>query len=1184
MFASRVPCLAFLLLFVLVMSAVLVPAVAQTTPATPVASRIVTPINDAVRVTIPNSTHPMAKPAYDIGGLDGATALQRVILVLGGSSDQEWQARTLVDSQQTKGSPDYHKWLTPAQYGQKFAPSAQDIAQVTGWLQQHGFTIGSVAKSGLWIEFSGTSAQVETTFQTQMHQYLVSGELHVANATNISIPAALAPVVRGVLSLHNFYAQPMLQRSHTMGPRTVNRSHPNATDASGDHFVTPGDVANIYDLNPLYNNQTAAGTINGSGQTIALVAVGNINLADVAAFQGVFGLPANPPNIILNGPDPGIDGASDEASLDVEYSGAIAPDATIDLVVSGGTLTTDPVALSAAFIVDQNLAGVMSMSFGICEAALGTGSTLLNDGNPFWNALWEQAAAQGISASVSSGDTGAAGCDPNGGITAASQGLGVNGLGSTPFNTAVGGTEFNEGTTPTTFWNTTNAANLSSAIGYIPEKVWNDSCSPTTVGSFCQQDDIFSLASGGGGVSSTYAVPSYQTLSIEGLTGAGFPKRPVPDVSLDAANDHDPYIFCFTPPGSPQDCAVDTVNNTVSFSNFAGGTSFSSPEFAGIMALVDEAVAGRQGLANQTLYALAATESSSFSTCNSSNRTNPATGAAPACTFNDVTTGNNGVPGNDTLSGGAFVPPGDTSGQLGYNAETGYDPAIGLGSVNAALLVNAWASLAKGFLGSTTTLTTSPTTIDITHGTSVSVSVSVARQGTTGTPSGSISLLASGGNLPSNLGITSEALSGSGGTATAGPASVSNLPGGTAYNLTASFPGDGTFAGSTSNAITVTVSPENTTTTLQSFIFNETNGTFTTGTSVDYGDANNILVVDADSVGSSGLLPASGIDTFNFNTLATQIGIDNSGIGEIADCFLPLTACLAPGTYTVSASYSGDGLSYNGSSTAASITITITPGIDTPAVQAPPVVGINDSFTLGAVIGTGLGTIVPTGTVQFQNNGTNLGNPVTLSAGQASMPATFSAATNSVTVQYSGDGNYKAENSQAFVVTAVQTPFSFAAITSSQTITPGQNATYSLTLNGNSGFSGQVSFNCTGAPSGATCAVAPNPATLSASATSVPVTVVVSNTSNARLAPHPFRSLPFVFAGLLGLVVAGARRKPKHRLLMLMLLGVLLVVGVCSCGGGGGGGVTATPQNFTLTLTGTSGSITSTTTLTLTVN
>lgn len=1164
----------------------LVPATAQNVTSREHLSQIVEPVDDSVRVTIPRSTHPMARPAFDIGPLDGSTAFPRMIMVLKGSPDQEYQARTLIDGMHTGGSPNFHRWLTPEEFGQMFGPSQQDIGQIANWLRQQGFTVGSVAKSGRWIEFSGTSAQVESAFRTQMRQYMVQGELHVANASDVSIPAALSPVVQGVLSLHNFFGKPMLQRSPHKTPYILERGNPNATGGNGFHAITPGDLATIYNLNPLYNGSTSLGTINGSGQTIAIVAIGNINISDVNTFRQVFGLPSNPPTVILNGPDPGLNNASDEATLDVEYSGAVAPNATIDLVVSGGSLTTDPIALSSSFIVDQNLAPIMNASFSICEQGLGA------SGNAFWNALWQQAAAQGISVFVSSGDTGAAGCDPNlsSSSTAALGGLGVNGFGSTAFNTAVGGTEFNEtvnGGVATTFWSPMplpGSKPFATAIGYIPEMVWNESCSPTTAGSVCQQNDFFVLASGGGGISTQWAVPSYQTLNIQGLSGAGFPNRPVPDVSLTSSAGHDPYIFCFTPDPTQPDCQVN--GGQLSVNNLAGGTSFASPDFAGIMALVNQAAGNgtppaagsRQGLANFVLYTLAANESQGaggFGSCNSSSQTNPLMPPGSQCVFNDVTAGNNGVPGNDTISG--FVPPGDQSGQNGFKAVAGYDPAIGLGSVNATALVTNWVAASKNFQGSVTALQSNPTTINITHGMPVQFTANVTKNPTGSGPTGNIAIVTSqaapqGGTFAVGAGaLSSGSFTGS----------FNNLPGGN-YSVTAHYPGDGKFAGSDSAAISATVVPEGTTTTLQSLIFNANDGTHSPGATVGFGDPIHILAIDGHAAGISGLLPSSGNVSFTDNSNPLQqVGIDNSGIAEFADCFsttgTPVN-CLTIGTHTITGAYSGDGLSYNGSPASTPITITVTKG--TPiAFLAPGVTtaGAGVPF-LASVLMVVNGTVSPTGTVQIFDGATAVSSQLTLNVGQASAQITLTAGgMHNLTAQYSGDSSFNTTTSAVAVVT-VAAPFNFTTAAPSQTIAAGGTATYNLTLNGVGGFSGTVNFSCTGAPGGSTCTANPNSANLSSTTTSVPVSVTVSNTANARLMPpRTLRGLPFVFAGVLVAGFLGLRRKSK--LMVMLCLGVFLLAGLVACGGS----TAKPPTNATLMVTGTSGSTTSQIQLNLTI-
>ena len=618
-----------------------------------------------------------------------------------------------------------------------------------------------IARGGLVIEFSGTASQVKEAFHTAIHSYAVDGAQHFANASDPQIPAALAQVVAGISTLHNFQKQPAI---HVLGTATriANTSEwqPEFTyqgPAGAMHYLAPGDFSRIYNTAPLYK-----GGIEGTGQSIAIVGRSNLFLSDVQIFRIAFGLPANDPQIILDGPDPGdlFGQEESEADLDVEWSGAVAPNATIKFVVSASTNTTDGADLSAEYVVDNDLAPVMSTSFGECEAMLGQAE------NAFYNNLWEQAAAEGITVVVASGDSGAAGCDnPNAGP--ATQGAGVSGLASTPFNVAVGGTEFNENGNDSAYWSPTNGPDQSSVLGYIPEDVWNESCADAN------QCGSVTLFASGGGPSSIYAKPSWQA-------GPGVPndgKRDLPDVSLAAAALHDGYLLC-----QDGSCLTDGQGRLFN-AEVVGGTSASAPTFAGIMALVAQRTKSRLGLANFVLYPLAAAENDA--NCNASGP------PQNSCIFNDDTHGNNNVPG-----------------QAGAAATPGYDLATGLGSVNAANLVANWGSV--GLRGTTTTLALSPTII--THGQSVTATASVAPATGTGTPTGEVALVTGG---PGDLNL---------GSLTGGQiaSAVLSLPGGS-YTATATYGGDGTYGPSTSSGVAVTVNPEPST---LAFSTSETNITY----------------------------------------------------------------------------------------------------------------------------------------------------------------------------------------------------------------------------------------------------------------------------------------------------------------------------------------------------------------------
>ncbi len=593
------------------------------------APRVRQQIDNARVMRLPRTTHPLTGTGRDLGRTSAALPMDRIQMQLMGSDAQQAELDQLTADQHDPNSPRFQQWLTPEQFGKRFGPAQQDVDAVVGWLLDSGFQVDAVGRGRRTIEFSGTAAQVERAFHTQMRHYEVAGERHLANSSDISIPEALAAVIGGVASLHDFRHKPL---HRVLTP---------LTDLSGGaHGLSPYDFATIYNVTPLWN-----ANFDGTGQSVAIAGRTNIKLTDVTSFRSTFGLAGNNTQVILNGKDPGIvsSGEETEADLDVEWSGAVAKNAAIKFVVSASTNASDGVDLSNQYIVNNNLAPVMSVSFGACEASMG------NSGNAFYGALWQQAAAQGISVFISAGDSGSAGCDNPNATTPASLGLGVNGLASTPYNVAVGGTQFTDTTSPATYWNTANDSRVASAKSYIPEKTWNES-SYTSANAGTNN-----LFAGSGGVSSFYATPAWQT-------GTGVPTgdpaaptqhhRYLPDVSLTASG-HDGYLVM-------QEGGLYLV----------GGTSASSPSFAGLMAIIDQYTGGRNGNPNTRLYALAK--------------------QSPAA-FHDVTLGANAVPcagGSPGCSTGA----GTVGVMNGYNAGTGYDLATGLGSVDAYALAFNWGS------------------------------------------------------------------------------------------------------------------------------------------------------------------------------------------------------------------------------------------------------------------------------------------------------------------------------------------------------------------------------------------------------------------------------------------------------------------------------------------------------------
>jgi hypothetical protein len=1070
---------------------------------------ITQPIMEGQVTTLKGNTHPLARPQFDIGIAPPDLSMQRMLLVLKRSPEQEFASRKLVDDQQDKASPNYHKWLTPDEFGVQFGPSDQDLQLVTGWLQTHGFQVNRVTHGRTVVEFSGTEAQVEEALHTQIHKFLVNGEEHWANASDPQIPAALVPAVAGIWSLHDFRKQAKSRMSPYRFPAPAGPA-PQLT-YQGQHALMPADYAIIYNINPLYSSG-----VNGQGAKIAVVARSGINTGDLYSFWSFAGLPTFPAiNIINDGPDPGIFDQNEEfeAVLDSTWSGAIAYGAQVNFVVSASTNSTDGVDLSEIYIIDGNLGDVMTESFGSCEAFSSQAEAQAI------SSLAEQAAAEGITYMVSSGDSGAETCvNPNlnsaGGATPS-----VNVLASSPFTVAVGGTIFNEGTNGSKYWNTSNNQNnLSSAMVYIPENVWNESCS--TCG----------LWAGGGGASTLFSKPNWQ-FGVAGIPNDGV--RDLPDISLTAAI-HDPYLLCFE--GS---CSQGEFYGV-------GGTSASAPSFAGIMAMVVQQY-GRQGQANYVLYRLAAAET--LSQCNGSNTTTP---PASTCVFNDVTKGNNAVPGE----------PGYGTSTAKYQATIGFDLATGFGSVNVANLINKWNSVT--FKATTTTL--GPSSITGTHGSPVTLNVSVTPNGTSGTPTGDVSLqtgfnFGSLSNNPGFLTLANGSVSGS----------VNNLPGGN-YNLTARYDGDTNFAPSVSNQVQVNINPENSTTTA-SVLTADVNGNPIPFTSGPFGG---FVYPRADVAGVSGHGTTTGLISFNDNgaPFATNLSLNSQGYSVLPNGYPWFT----PGQHSFRALYNGD-TSFN-PSTSPPVTFTITPATTATTTIAPSngvVQGNNVTLTANitsqAFAGVPSATF-PTGTVTFVSGNTQLGSAQVFGQlvdqngvnSTASLNiSTLPLGQNSITAKYSGDGNYAA-SSAAPVTVPVDADFSFAAGNPSVTAQAGSSGTNTLTITGQSGYNSTVSFSsssCAGLPVLSTCSFSPITVNGSGSST---VTIKTTAPSAAGLRGWGWTSTGLLFAGVF-LIGSPLRRFGSHRALILVLLS--LALGSVACGGGsGGGGNPGTPHgNYTVTVT-----------------
>jgi subtilase family serine protease len=677
---------------------------------------ITQPIDESNLVTLAGNVRPEATAANDRGPVADGLPMEHMFLQLQRSPQQEQVLEQLIDQLHNPQASSYHQWLTAAEFGQRFGLAQADLNAIGGWLQSYGFRV-NVYPSGMLIDFSGTAGQVRAAFHTQIDNLSVAGTPHIANMSNPQIPAALAPAVAGIVSLHNFWPKPM---------NTPRGNYTTVINGFTYYLVVPGDLAVIYNINPLFTER-----VTGAGQTVVVVEDSDIySTADWTNFRSTFGLnrfpgslvTANPPSSGTNNcTDPGVNGDDIEAEIDMEYAGASAPGATVEVASCADTATTFGGTIAIVNILNASTTppAIMSMSYGECEAFNGASA------NASFNSAFQQAVTEGVSVFVSSGDANAAGCDR--GEPFAIHGIGITGWGETPYNVSVGGTDFADTylNQNSLYWAATNTQYDESARSYIPETPWNDSCAgglltkyfdyttPFGINGFCNSSSgqgFLDIIGGSGGPSACatgapaiagvvdgtcqgYAKPSWQA-GVIGIPSDGV--RDIPDVSLFASNGFWGHFYpvCYTDPAGGGVSCAGAPNTWPGY----GGTSFSSPIMAGIQALVNQVNGARQGNPNYVYYKLAAGEygASGNSACNS----DEGRAVSSACIFYDVTLGDMDVP--CTLGADCFKPSGiygvlstsNSSYQPAYKSAVGWDFATGIGTVNAYNLVQNWRSVA----------------------------------------------------------------------------------------------------------------------------------------------------------------------------------------------------------------------------------------------------------------------------------------------------------------------------------------------------------------------------------------------------------------------------------------------------------------------------------------------------------
>jgi len=662
----------------------------------PVATdRILQPIDSNSVSAIRGNITPWARSVYDQGPVDESFRLSHITLVFKPSSSQQSDLDKFLLQLQDPSSPEYHQWLTPEQYASRFGLTESDLAKVVVWLQEQGFTLEEAARGRNWVAFSGSAGQVEEAFHTTIHRYVVHGETRYANSAEPSVPSALAGVAMGIRGLDNYRPKPKVRIGR------IRDAKPNYTSSvSGSHFVVPGDLATIYNIQGLYS----AG-VTGAGQKIAIIGQTDIVMNDVTQFRSLVGLLSNDPTVVTipSYVSQTTSGDLTEADLDLEWSGAVASNADIIYVNAGGS--TNGAFDSLTYAIDKDVAPIVSMTYGGCEPDFGASQI------SSVQTLLQQATAEGITLVAAAGDDGATDCDnndPSNPTDIAVNGLAVDFTASSPNVTAVGGSEFSgdSATGANTYWSGTNSGTTqASALSYIPEVVWNDTATD------------MELSATGGGASMFFTKPKWQT-------GAGIPNdgaRDVPDVSLTASPDEDPYLICSSDYVSIDTSATADCSNgfraTDGTLDVVGGTSAATPTFAGILALLEQKMASRQGNINEVLYPLFTKSASSFHNITSGNNEEPCEATTPDC---------------------------PNGGQIGFTAGSGYSQTTGLGSVNAYNLVMDWSSVAP-IRGSSADFAISPSPEDLTisAGNSATTALTVfPNNGFTGTVSVACSVAA----------------------------------------------------------------------------------------------------------------------------------------------------------------------------------------------------------------------------------------------------------------------------------------------------------------------------------------------------------------------------------------------------------------------------------------------------------